>query len=123
MAVKKAANVILRIDLGVQTIFWMVNTVIFSISMDMRNMSMTFLAVLMLLNGILFGYFALFERKRVLANDYILLAFLLINTVLTVTDNLGVFDYVILALNLLAVCCCILASNQFFKHRKSGNDG
>ena len=100
----------------------MINAVIFSISMDMQNMSMIFLAVLMLLDAILFGYFALFERKWILANDYILLAFLLVNTLLTVTDNVGVFDYIILALNLLAVCCCILASDQFFKHRKSGRN-
>jgi hypothetical protein len=121
MTTQKTAKLILQIDVGVQAIYWMISALLFSFLSGLQTFHMIILAVLMFLNGLAYGYFALFERKWILANDYVLLAFLLVNTILSVTDQMGLFDFIILGLNLLAMLYCILASDYLFRRKNPGS--
>lgn len=113
-----AAYLLLQIDLGVQAIYWLISVIFFSFLSGLQHASLIAVAVLMLLNGLAYGYFVMFERKGILANDYVLLGFLLVNAVLSITDQAGLLDWIILGLNLLAILICALTSGQMFWRRK-----
>ena len=118
MAGRKAAHLVLLIDLGLQAIYWLIAAVFFSFLSGLEHFSLIAVAVLMLLDGLVYGYFAMFERKWLFANDYVLLLFLLVNAILSLTDQTGVLDYVVLGLNMLAILICVLTSDQLFRHKK-----
>jgi hypothetical protein len=122
MFTKKTAKTVLTIDLGLQAIFWSVNAVVLAFQSGFREVAPAVIAVLTLLDGAAFACFALSKRNRIFTNDYLLLLFLLANTVLTFTDQMGVFDYIILALNLLALLCCVYASDRLFRRKRTGKD-
>lgn len=87
-----------------QTLIWIVFGVIFLA--DESYFSVT-VPLLMLLNGLAFSVFCwLFITKGVLVR-LIALAFIFMNLVLTVTDQMGTFDYIVFALSILASVCSI----------------
>jgi len=110
----KAAQLILQIDMGFQAIYWLISAVFFSFLSGLQHFSLIVVAFLMLVDGLVYGYFVMFERKWILANDYVLLGFLFVNAILSLTDQAGIFDYIILGLNLLAILICALTSDQMF---------
>ncbi len=124
MTGKHAAKLILQVTMGLQSIYWLINAIFYGVLSGLKPFSALLVGVLMLMDGLLFGYFTMFERKWILANDYVLFVFLLVNAALSITDPMGVFDYVILGLNLLAMLCCYYASDMLFrrKTKDGGND-
>jgi hypothetical protein len=113
-----AAYLLLQIDLGIQAIYWLISVIFFSFLSGLQHFSLIAVAVLMLLDGLAYGYFVMFDRKGILGNDYVLLGFLLVNAILSITDQAGIFDFIILGLNLLAILVCLLTSDQMSWRRK-----
>ncbi len=62
--------------------------------------------VLMLINGLFFIALA-FIGHRARWLSVLTVAFLVINLVLTVTDQMGVYDYTVLIMNIISIVCFI----------------
>jgi hypothetical protein len=117
MTGKHAAKLILQITMGLQSIYWLINAIFYGVLSGLKPFSALLVGVLMLVDGLLFGYFTMFERKWILANDYVLFGFLLVNAVVSITGQMGVFDYVVLGLNLLALFTCWVSSRTLFRRK------
>lgn len=123
MTGKHTAKLVLQIAMGLQAVYWLISAIFYGVLTGLRPFSALLAGVLMLADGLLFGYFAMLERKWILANDYVLFGFLLVNAILFVTDTMGVIDYIVLGLNLLALLCCYLSSGTLFRRKTPDGGG
>ena len=58
---------------------------------------------MMILDSLLFALFVYLVDKGKISVYIILIIFLFINTVLTITDQVGIFDWIVLFMNLAAM--------------------
>ena len=73
------------------------------------------IAALMTANGVLFTVlFALADRSSLFFRIPALL-FLLLNLVLTYTDQMGIYDYIIMSLNILAILSLLYISISSYR--------
>jgi len=80
----------------IQAVFWVVLGLFF------KSNAGIVLNILMIADGTAFAFFAFFYNRN-LFFKIVTGLFLFINTALTLTDQVGVYDYIILGLNLLCV--------------------
>jgi len=100
---KKTAWILLIGIFAVQSVFWIVSG---TMALTAGSQS-TLIALLMIGNGVLFGAFALLCKKALLPVRIGALAFLFVNLVLTVTDQMGAVDIIALILNIIALLSCL----------------
>ena len=115
MKVINILKIVFLSTMMLQCIFWLVFGIILIATPGNQNTVVTWL---MIPNGIAFGLFVLFYRKRNLLYKILATFFLFANLILTVTDQMGFFDYLVLALNIIAIWCCLALFIT-----KDGNDG
>ena len=79
--------------------------------------------IMMLGNSVLFILFIFLINKKKLFIFIVLVVFLLINTILTVTDRMGIYDWIVLVINLVALFLGITFTTRIIKnigrHNKS----
>lgn len=80
----------------IQAVFWL------ALGLFFKSNAGFILNILMIADGAAFAFFAFFYNRN-LFFKIVTGLFLFINTVLTLTDQVGVYDYIILGLNLLCV--------------------
>jgi hypothetical protein len=93
-----------------QALFWL------GLGIFSSNTAGFIINVLMILDGAAFAFLAFFYNKNLFLKISTG-AFLLINTVLTFTDQMGLYDYIILAAN---IACIALFTLIAMKYRTSG---
>ena len=92
-----------------ETALWLVLGII-TISKSDELFPQALIGMLMLGDAIAFGVFAfLHKNKRIITNILILL-FLSANVILTFTDQMGVMDYAVLVLNIVAIAAYVVLS-------------
>ncbi len=89
-----------------QALFWVVSGIFLS-------GNFIFINVLMILDGAAFAFLAFFYNKNLFFKISTGI-FLALNTLLTFTDQMGVYDYIILAAN---IACIILFTLIMVKYR------
>lgn len=99
---RKAARIVLVCILAVQCVFWIVSGILM-----LDGAPHIVVPLLMIADGIAFGALVLLCKKRHLLIRIGAVAFLFVNLVLSVTDQLGVLDIVALILNAAALLCCL----------------
>ena len=99
---RKKVRVILQGVMLLQGVFWIGIGIITMINGDGGWMDVL-ISALMLADGIFFIGLALLIKKDVLLLKIFTGAFLFVNLVLTVTDQMGVYDYGVLVLNIAAI--------------------
>jgi hypothetical protein len=111
-------NIILQILkslLIIFCIFWIVLGIIFITKIQIHTLQNWIIMVLMMLNGICFAVFAYLIRKKALFIYIILVLFILINTMLTVTDQLGIVDWITLLFNIIILVLSIFRTIILFR--------
>jgi hypothetical protein len=96
-------------------IFWIVSGIIFIVKMQVYTLQYWIVMGLMLLNGICFAIFAYLISKKALVIYIMLMLFVLINTILTVTDQIGIVDWVTLLFNIIILVLSILRTTFLFR--------
>ncbi len=99
---KKNTAIILRCLLVLQGLFWLVMSALGLLKPDAKN-EQVFIAILMIANGAAFIVLALTVNKDMLLLRIFSMAFLFVNLILTVTDQMGTLDYCTLALNIVTL--------------------
>ncbi len=97
---KRAVVIAAWIAMLAQAVFWVVSAVLRTVNVSGTMDAV--LAVLMLADGVAFAVLACLLKKRWLLLKIATLSFLLVNLALTVTDQMGVYDWIVLALNGIA---------------------
>ncbi len=105
---KRIAKKVLQLDLLIQFVFWLALSVYYATSQGIGELQHIIMPALMIANGVLFAVFAYLMAKEVFLVKLIVFFFILMNTILTLTDQVGWLDYLILALNLVALVSFIL---------------
>ena len=101
---KKIVWIVLISILGVQAIFWIISGLLAVAGESPQSLA---IALLMILDGVVFGLLALLCRKGRLIVKFVTLIFLFANLVLTFTDQMGTIDIAVLVLNIIALSCCL----------------
>lgn len=89
-------------------IVWIVLGIIYITKIQIYALQHWVIMVLMILDGICFGVFAYFVNKKLRFIYIILLLFVIVNAILTVTDQVGILDWLVLLLNLSVIMLSIL---------------
>ena len=111
----------LKLDIACLGIVWVVFAVIYIIRIkEVATMNWIIMGM-MLGNSILFILFIYLINKKKLYIFIILAIFLLINTILTVTDQMGVYDWVVLVANLIALSLTIILTIRTIKLLREHN--
>jgi hypothetical protein len=109
---KKTAGIVLQVDLVIQSAFWIFDSFYYLVCYGFDELQHLFIITLLFADGVGYAIFALLGGKKIFFVNFSLLVFLFINSILTVTDQMGICDYGILALNILAIFCVILSSKK-----------
>ena len=109
IAMKSRADLLLKIIMPAQGLLWLAFVLwrVFDES-DALSTGETVLIILMALNAILFVLLSRLYRKALLLKIVTAL-FLAVNLILTFTDQMGLFDYIVLALNIVTSICFMIA--------------
>lgn len=78
-----------------------------------KSGSMVTLIVLLFLNAILFAVFSFLIEKKKKWLFYLIVLFLLANIVLTVTDQVGIFDVLVLVIDFMLLNLVFLKRKDF----------
>lgn len=107
----KATGIIYKLTMMFQAIFW----VVAGVNMFVTAPNHYIIASLMIANGAAFVLlFYLITKKGFFIRACSFL-FLFVNLALTLTDQMGFFDYIILLLNVAAIACLIYMSAEDVK--------
>jgi hypothetical protein len=111
----------LRAILAAQCPFWIVSAAVFPFRYGTGAAPLA-VAALMAIDGVAFAVLALLAVRESRLVRWTTLLFLLANAVLTVTDQMGAWDWAVLAANLigLAAAVTVLATG---KRRRPGSAG
>jgi hypothetical protein len=112
---KNTALLILKIILLAQAVFWLAQSIYYAAAFGLGAIPYIIVTALTLLDAAAFAALALLLKYWRLPVRLLILLFLLANTALTFTDQVGVWDYIILVLNLGALVCLSLAAIPFSK--------
>jgi len=99
---------ILRILLAVSCLLWVILGIIYFTKIQIYALQHWIILALMILNGLCFGIFAYLINKKFLFIYISLLLFIIVNAILTITDQIGILDWVVLALNISIIVLIIL---------------
>ena len=99
----KSIKILYKVIMIAQSVMW----IVFAIVLLTTKQSSThpIVTALMIANGVVFFAFLLLAETKNVFLRILTLAFLAINLVLSFTDQIGLFDYVAMALNILAILC------------------
>lgn len=78
--------------------------------------------IMMLGDSVLFILFIYLISKKKLYIFIVLIIFLLINTILTVTDQMGIYDWIVLMANLIALFLGLILTIRAIKNIRRGYD-
>jgi hypothetical protein len=98
-------------------IFWIVMGVIFITKTQILAVQYWIIMILMMLNAICFAIFTYLIKKKNLVIYIMLILFILINAILTVTDQMGIIDWVTLLFNIIILVLSILRTILLFKKK------
>ena len=104
--VKRTAAIAAQVAMLAQAVLWIVFAVMRIIKIS-GSMDVV-LALLMVANGIAFAVLGCLLKRRWLPLKILTVSFLLINLVLTVTDQMGVYDWLVLGLNVISLGGCLV---------------
>ena len=106
----------LQLNLACLSIVWIVFAVIYNLRID-KTVTMNWIIMIMMLgNSVLFALFIFLINKKKLYIFIVLVIFLLINTILTVTDQMGIYDWIVLSMNLVALFLGIILTIRVIKN-------
>jgi hypothetical protein len=111
----------LQLDLACLGIAWVVFAVIYILRIQEIAIINWMIMIMMLANSILFILFIYLTNKK---NSFVftgLTIFLLINTILTFTDQMGVYDWIILVANLAALSLAVILTIRMLKAQRRAN--
>ncbi len=94
---------IFKFNMILQSLLW----IIFSVVTFAKNDTLIIVCILMLVNGILFFVFSQIFQENKLVQSAIFL-FLAANLILTFTDQMGFFDYLVMIFNILSIVSLIV---------------
>lgn len=100
---KKVVLKIFRIDMFVLSLFWLGMGISYAVSQGLNGAQYIIIAVLMIINAVLFAFFAVIYTGKRLFFRIIIFLFILVNTILTFTDQFGLLDYIALLFNIVAL--------------------
>ncbi len=92
----------LKVIMILQGLMWIVFGII-SLAKPHGDLMTLLICTLMPANGVLFIIFALIIKKDKLLLKVFTFAFIIVNLILTVTDQTGLFDYCVLVLNIITL--------------------
>lgn len=104
----KTAGLIYKLIMMLQALFW----VITGVNMLVGQPNHYIIASLMVINGAAFVLLYYLVTKKGFFIRACTFLFLFVNLALTLTDQMGIYDYIILILNVLAVACLIYISTE-----------
>ena len=107
----KTAGLIYKLIMMLQALFW----VITGVNMLVVQPNHFIIASLMIINGAAFVLLYYFITKRGFFIRACTFLFLIVNLALTLTDQMGIYDYIMLILNVFAVACLIYISTEEIK--------
>ena len=94
----KAASKIFTYSMIIQSLVWIFLCVAYFFNFD----SSIYILILMSANAICFFGLALIKDRTIFFNLTIYI-FIIVNLVLTLTDQMGIYDYLVLALNIISL--------------------
>ncbi len=97
---RRSLNVVVTALMLLQGVLWLAFG---AYQLVTAGSQMPLISVLMLGNGALFTFFGLFHKKEKRWIAIAALLFLTANLILTVTDQMGLYDYLVLALDVLSI--------------------
>jgi len=89
--------------LAVLCLLWIIFGIIYIVKLQTINPQNWVILILMILNSFCFGTFVYLTRRKSRIVYIFLILFLVVNTILTITDQIGIFDWIIFFINLVAV--------------------
>lgn len=93
--------------------------IVFSIIQMNTTQSYFIVTLLMIANALAFFGFAVVFKFKILFLRILTLIFLFINLILTFTDQMGFWDYLVLALNVINIFCFIYLFKSQVKEKRS----
>ena len=105
---KPAIRITLQVILFILFIFWIVFSVLYIRNAGHPSLINWIIMILMILDGVLFISFSIILRIGKLIIPILLIVFLLVNTILTITDQMGTYDWVVFCLNLIALILSVI---------------
>lgn len=112
---KKQRDIILRVLFFLNAAFWLVTSVLTFFRLGGGNAFTWVMALLMVINGLIFLYFGFTIQKSRNLKVIIALCFLFINIFFTLTDQFGFFDMITMIINMVLFLMLIM---QWFKPRQ-----
>ncbi|MDD5017968.1 MAG: hypothetical protein PHO15_07730 [Eubacteriales bacterium] len=103
---KKKVKIALQTVMILQGVLWIVFGMAGLTKADI-GMTAALFVILMLANGILFIVLALVVEKDMLILKIFTAIFIFVNLILTITDQVGLFDYCVLILNIMSISGCL----------------
>jgi len=94
---------------------WAVITIIYISGIEGPTLINLIIMAMMILDSLFFALFTYLADKEKLSVYIILIIFLLVNTVLTVTDQMGILDWIVLFLNLAAMILAIFPMGRLVR--------
>ena len=107
---------IIQTLLYIKSLIWLVFSIYTWVEYSgshVKSVSMVTLIVLLFLNAILFAVFSFLIEKKKKWLFYLIVLFLLANIVLTVTDQVGIFDVLVLVIDFMLLNLVFLKRKDF----------
>lgn len=112
---KKLSSIFCKIILIANIVFWTVMAIYFSFFKFTSNEYYLILKVLLFFEPLFFAiaFIGLIKEIKII---YVLsIIFVFLNTILSITDEVGIYDIISLILNILALISLLLVWKQIFK--------
>lgn len=96
-------------------VFWIISGIIFITRMDTSTFQYRVIMILMMLNGIFYALFTYLISIKARIIYFMLILFILVNAILTITDQVGVIDWVTLLINIIILVLSIFRTVLLFR--------
>lgn len=100
---KKTIESIFTVSMIFQGLLWIILSII---SLMNKTVMFPIISYMMIINGVCFIFLALIFEKNLLFKVSTMV-FIILNIILTVTDQMGLIDYLVLILNIVAFLGCV----------------
>ncbi|MCK5757963.1 MAG: hypothetical protein KAH14_02640 [Clostridiales bacterium] len=70
------------------------------------------LGIMLIINGLCFGFFAFLCKSKTKLLQWLFYIFIVANAILTVTDQMGIFDWIVLILYVLLISLLIIEDKK-----------
>lgn len=98
-------------------VFWIVMAIIYLLRIYTFDLQHLIIMILMIFDAICFAVFAFLINRKSIVIYIMLILFILINAVLTVTDQLGIIDWLTLLFNIVVLVLSILITIALFRKK------